>query len=80
MNLALGTEFDVEQSMNLLKQSLEMLCTGVLLCTGIAVFHATIFIFFMCSKYSLSFANQSQRHHYLTLYKSTFSSSIRKCN
>lgn len=31
MNLALGTKFDVEQSLNLLKQSLEMLCTGVIL-------------------------------------------------
>lgn len=29
MNLAFGTKFDAEQSMNLLKQSLEMLSAGV---------------------------------------------------
>lgn len=31
MNLALGTKFDVGKSINLLKQSMEMLCTGVVL-------------------------------------------------
>lgn len=31
MNLALGTKFDVGKSINLLKQSTEMLCTGVVL-------------------------------------------------
>lgn len=38
MNLALGTKCDVEQSINLLKKSIEMLGTGVVLLCFIQLF------------------------------------------
>lgn len=43
INLALGKKFDVERSMNLLKQSLEMLYTGVVL-----LFFMELFLYSVC--------------------------------